>query len=292
VNYDKSPPLLEEQAPHYQQGDILDEGRLLDVMGSFEADAVVHLAARTDLNGTTLEDYRENTEGTRKVLEVSAQVPSVSRVVVASTMYVCRRGYVPRADDDYAPDTVYGESKVETEEIARRSQWPFDWAIVRPAVIWGPYHERLRREFFKILSLGLYFHPGKTRTRRSYGYVENTAWQLLRMLEVNKEEVAGKTFYLADPPLDLYEWVNECSRQLRGREVRSIPMPFLRGVARFGDLLKSAGMQRFPLTSFRLANMTTDWTVDTGPIEAVAGAVPITIEEGVGRTVEWLRAGR
>ena len=288
VSYDKVAPMLNGQQHYWRQGDILDEGRLSEVMESFEPDAVVHLAARTDLAGTMIADYRENTQGTRNVLDVSSRTSTVRRVVVASTMYVCRRGYAALSDDDYAVDTVYGESKVQTEEITRRTQWPFDWSIVRPAVIWGPYHERLRREFFRILSLGLYFHPGNARTCRSYGYVENTVWQIIRLLEVDSKDIAGKTFYLADPPIDLFEWVAECSRQLCGRKVRSIPMPVLAVVARFGDLLLRAGFGKFPLTTFRLANMTTDWKVDIGPIESVAGKVPVDMEEGVRRTVAWL----
>lgn len=288
LNYDKAPPLEPTQARWWTEGDILDERRLQDVASEFGPRHVIHLAARTDLDGKTAEDYRENTTGTRNVLEVAQSSGFVERVVVASTMYVVRRGYRATRDDDYEVDTVYGQSKVETEEITRKGDWQFRWAIVRPAVIWGPYHMRLKSEFFRIVSTGLYFHPGKTRTRRSYGYVENTAWQMVRLLEVDQPEMAGKTFYLADPPLDLYEWVNAFSRELRGGGVRSVPLWVLRIIARSGDLLKAMGIKA-PLTSFRLENMINDWTVDVGPIERVAGSVPVPMEEGVRRTVGWLR---
>lgn len=287
-NYDKVPPLLSDQNEVWFQGDILDCETLSHAMAEFRPDFVLHLAARTDLDGVTASDYRENTDGTRNVLQASADVGTVKRVVVASTMYVCKRGYVAQSDGDYCVDTVYGQSKVDTEEITRNGDWPFEWAIVRPAVIWGPYHMRMKREFFRVLEMGLYFHPGKSQTMRSYGYVENTAWQMMQVLFSPSVSVASGTFYLADPPIDLYDWVNECSHQLRGKSVMRIPTASLKFVAAVGDALKKAGIN-FPLTSFRLSNITSDWTVDTSKIESVAGAVPYDMKTGVERTVSWLR---
>ncbi|MFK9714751.1 NAD-dependent epimerase/dehydratase family protein, partial [Escherichia coli] len=81
-------------------------------------DAVVHLAARIDLDEKTdLSGYTANIEGVENLVEAIRRTPSVRRVIWTSSQLVCRVGYVPTSDTDYKADTLYGKSKVRTEEI-------------------------------------------------------------------------------------------------------------------------------------------------------------------------------
>jgi hypothetical protein len=54
-----------------------------------------------------------------------------------------------------------------------------------------------------------------------------------------------------------------------------------------GDLLKSFGIA-FPMTSFRLHNMTTDNVHDLSPIQEIAPNLPISRIEGTKRTLDWI----
>ena len=97
--------------------DILDRARLMACVREFAPDAIVHLAARTDVDGKNLSGYAANIEGVSNVVEAIRATPSVTRCIWTSTQLVCRVGYVPTGSSDYQPDTVYGQSKVRTEEI-------------------------------------------------------------------------------------------------------------------------------------------------------------------------------
>lgn len=290
-NLDIAAPKKAEHAEHWCNQDILDREGVSRQFQKFKPTHLIHLAARADLDESIpVQDFVENIDGVESVMEAAKNAPGLERVLVASTMYVCRPGYSPTNDEDYCPHTIYGESKVLTEKITRAADLKSVWCIVRPAVIWGPYHERLANEFFRIVRKGLYFHPGRTNAMKSYGYVENTVYQMDGLLAAQPDDVSGRVFYLADPPIGVFDWADEFSRQLINKPIRRAPLWFFQGLALIGDLLGKIGYDRFPMTSFRLRNMTHDGCVDIASTEAVTGSVPVSLEEGVGRTVAWIRA--
>ncbi len=289
LNLDIASPTRTDQQAFWQQQDIMDAEGMMRVFAEFKPTHVLHLAARADLDEEhDISEYATNIEGTENVLRATAKSPTVCTAVITSTMFVCEPGYRPVSDTDYRPHTLYGRSKVRTEELTREANLSCAWVITRPAMIWGPYHARLRAEFLRILRKGLYFHPGNTRAIRSYGYVGNTAWQISRLLEAPGDEIRGRTLYLADPPVDLLSWADEFSRQVLGRPVRRMPWPLIRGLAFTGDVMARVGL-RFPMTSFRLENMTRDNVVDCAPIDSLVPSLPYSVAEGVRETVAWLR---
>src|SRR5205814_4739841 len=129
------------------------------------------------------------------------------------------------------PATVYGQSKVITEKLTREANLPVCWTIIRPTNIWGPWHMRYRREFWRVVERGLYVHPGRKPVIRCYGYVKNVVYQIERIFEAPREMVHGKTLYLGDPPINLFDWVDGFSRALTGRPVRVVPLTLMRILA-------------------------------------------------------------
>jgi hypothetical protein len=86
------------------------------------------------------------------------------------------------------------------------------------------------------------------------------------------------------------EWADLVSRKTRGRGVRTIPGPLMRLAAMAGDILKACGMSNPPITSFRLRNMRADTSrITTKEIQAITGPLPFDLEEGVERTIAWMR---
>jgi len=289
LNLDPVPPLNPDQSPFWQEHDILDAAATTDAFRTFQPTHVVHLAARADLDEKhDVYVYDVNIQGVRNVLDSVQQTASVKHVIVASTMFVCVPGYTPKAEDDYCPHTVYGESKVLSEKITREHGLSCVWTIVRPAMIWGPYHERMRDEFFTILRKGLYFHPGNTRARRSYGYVGNTVYQIDGIFNTQPDQVDKKVLYLSDPPVSLFDWADELSRKLIGKPVRKIPLVLMQTLAKCGDGLAAIGWKRFPMNSFRLDNMTMDNLVPTKDIDSVVWPLPYSVSDAVDETVQWL----
>jgi nucleoside-diphosphate-sugar epimerase len=271
--------------------DLLDGPRLRERVQAFAPDAIVHLAARTDLDGRTLEDYGANTVGVRNLMDAIERTPSVERCIFASSQLVCRVGYVPSGAEDYCPDTLYGQSKVLGEEIVRG--WAHDrvgWCLVRPTTIWGPGMSAHYQRFLRMIEHGRYVHVGRRPLLKSYGYVGNIVHQLQHLLAAPREHIHRRTFYLADyEPLSLRGWADEIQRQLGAARIRTIPEPAARAMARVGDGLNRLGWTRFPFNSFRLRNVLTEYQFDLRQTEEVCGPLPFTMREGVRELVAWLR---
>ncbi len=287
VNIDGNPPLNKDQAPFWKELDLMDPDQLQKAFEEFKPTHVVHLAARTDTDEKTdVDAYRQNHEGTRILLEVVKKFAAIERVIVTSTQFVCEAGYQPKHDQDYKPFTVYGESKRLTEQITRNAGLHCPWTIIRPTTIWGPYSLRYRDVMFKVMRKGLYFHPGRGKVVRSYGYVGNVAWQIQQMLAAPKDKIDGQVYYVGDRPLDLKVWVEAVSMELLGKPVRYIPTWLIKTIALGGDVLKFIGIP-FPITSGRFRSMTSDYITDMDKTITAFGEAPYSMEQGVKEIVNW-----
>jgi GlcNAc-P-P-Und epimerase len=122
---------------------------------------------------------------------------------------------------------------------------------------------------------------------RCYLYVGNIVDQILSILAREDGSLNGKTFYVGDPPIDIYEWTNAFSLELTGKPVRVVPRPALLAMAKFGDLVIKCG-GKFPIFSSRFRSMTEDYMTPMEPTYAALGPPPISLKEGVHETVEWL----
>ena len=292
LNYSLHAPLDVAQASFWRQGDILDSAQITDTFRHFGPNWVIHFAARAecDENMTVEEGFKANTEGTTNVLTAIRRTSSVQRVIITSSQFVCAPGRLPAHDQDYFPETTYGQSKVITEKLTREANLACCWTIVRPTNVWGPWHLRYRREFWRVLQRGLYVHPGREPVIRSYGYVKNVVHQIRKILEAPPDTVRGKTFYLGDSPINLLDYVDGFSKALTGRSVRVIPRPVMRALALLGDIPTKLTGKPFLINSSRLRSMTTDYTTPMDKTFESLGENPYMLEEGIKETVEWLRS--
>jgi GlcNAc-P-P-Und epimerase len=294
LNYSLHPPLEPDQKQYWRAGDILDSAAATAAFREFQPDRVLHLAARAECDEkTTVENgYRANTEGTRNILEAIRTTPSVQRAIITSSQFVCAPGRAPKNDTDYFPETVYGESKVITEKLTRAANLSACWTIIRPTNIWGPWHMRYRREFWRVLERGLYVHPGRHPVIRSYGYVKNVVHQIQRIFQLPYELVHGKTLYLGDRPINLFDWVNGFSHALTGREARVVPRSLMRVLALIGDIPSHLTGKPFLINSSRFRSMTTDYETPMERTFKLFGESPYTLQAGIEETVGWLRSCR
>lgn len=288
LNYDRSPPLDPRMRDEWVPGDLLDRYALARALEAFQPSHVVHLAAVTDTTkGLALPDYETNTRGTQNLLDVVSANAKVQRLIVTSTQFVCRPGYIPQHDEDFSPHTTYGESKVIAERMTRTAALQCTWTIVRPTTIWGPWLFRHERQVFRLMKLGLYLHPGREPCIRSWGYVGNVAFQLRKVLEAPPGRVHQQVYYLGDPPSNLLYWVNAFSRRLSGRDARIVPRRIVKTLGIFGDILGSVKVP-FPVTSSRYRSMTEDYPAPMERTLELTGPSPFTLENGVDETIRWL----
>lgn len=273
--------------------DILDGERLSREVQDFSPEAIVHLAARIDLDEkTSLSGYTANIEGVDNLVAAVRLTPSVKRTIWTSSQLVCRVGYVPHNDTDYQADTLYGRSKVRTEQIVRAADGAGrEWCLARPTTVWGPGMSAHYQRFLGMIQRGYYFHVGRSPLWKSYSYIENIAFQYQRLLEAPGDAIHRKTFYLADyEPIDLLAWSDAFQRAFESRPIPHLPLSLARVLARCGDAVNAAGLRKFPFNSFRLNNVLTQYQFDLKSTEAVCGSLPYNMEQGVAETAAWLAA--
>lgn len=287
-NVDINSPKISEHKSCWENVDITNYDVFKKVVLDFSPDYIIHLAARTDLKGKNLDDYNANTVGVKNLMNILHLLPNLKKVIITSSMLVCHTGYYPKNQFDYAPTTVYGESKVETENIVWNNKPECDWAIIRPTSIWGPWFGEPYRNFFDLVMSHRYFHIGNKGCTKTYGYVGNAIYQIEKILFSDTKDEKNKVFYIGDEqPTNIEEWGNEIANEL-GFKIIKMPYCLIKCAALLGDILKKFGIS-FPMTSFRLNNMTTDNIIDMSATMKIAPHLPYTRIEGIKQTLSWLK---
>ncbi len=292
LNIDILPPRNLEQFPYWSNVDILDVETLKSTISDFSPDIIYHLAARTDLDGESLDEYQANIRGVLNIIQSVSGLKNLRRIIFASSRLVFKLGHNPINDFDYCPTTAYGESKVLGEKLIfkYRNLIPCSWVIVRPTSIWGPWFDVPYKSFFLAIRAGRYFHPKGHRILKSFGYVGNTVHQLKVIGEAESKYVNSRVFMLGDYcPINVKEFSSSISKEFSARSVRSIPILFMRIAALIGDCCKYSGLIKHPpLTTFRLNNLVTNMIFDFEELRKVVGSLPFSEVEGIKNTCNWL----
>jgi len=292
LSLDWRQPMDAAQRPLWKEVDITQRKALVGAVSAFAPEYVYHLAARTDMHGTSVDDYAANTTGVANMIAAAgAASGSLRRVIFASSRMVCPIGYQPRSPTEYRPPNPYGESKVIGEQLVRASGLSCEWTLVRPTSIWGPWFGVPYRDFFDVVKRGRYVHPRGARIRKSFGFVGNTVFQLQQLMQAPAAAVHEQMFYLADyEPIEVREWGEMIRRSFSAPPIRDVPLPVLRGVALAGDALYGLGWKNVPLTSFRLNNLLTEMLHDTSVLQSACGSLPHQLADAVQRTAAWMQA--
>jgi len=288
LNVDKMPPINTKNNQYWENVNILDSDRLEQIILKFDPHIIIHFAAVTDLNGKDEEYYRANTTGTQNIIDIAGKLKNLKKVIFTSSMYVCKPGIIPTDYETYKPHTLYGESKVAGELLVKAiKNNTYQWVIIRPTSIWGPWFNIPYIDFFETVYKGKYFDFGKSCTK-TYGFVGNAIYQISQL--INSDSANHSTFYIGDlPPTQINEWANEISIQMNKGKIKKIPFLLIKLASWYGDLLK-IGNIKFTITSFRLKNMTTNNILPLKDIYKVAGEPPYTRQQGNIETLEWLKS--
>jgi nucleoside-diphosphate-sugar epimerase len=287
VNLDVRAPLPEHRA-YWVKCDLNDQNAVARLVAQTKPVLIYNLAAHARLDGTA-KDMQVNVEGVRNLIAATAGMSPMPLLVQASTMVVAgvlHEGFDPQK---FEPQFgLYAESKVDAEKLIHALPHEFRWTIVRPSVIWGPYHSTFPSQVWRYIRLRYYMHPSGFDAVRSYGYVGNVAHQLMRIAEADPSLTDGRTFYVGDEPLPSTQWLDAFSRAITGRPVRRVPGWLLTAAAYAGELSGRIGGPS-PINLGRLARMTSDFSVPMRLTYTTLGSPPISLEEGVARTVRWLK---
>lgn len=291
LNLDIVAPKNHKHKNLWQNISMLDFKELQKQFLQFNPDYVYHLAARTDLNGNNLKDYDVNIQGTKNIIEILKKLKKLKFVFFFSSRLVCKIGYQPNSVNDFCPDTSYGKSKMIGEKIIMKhsSSINFNWTILRPTSIWGPWFGIPYRTFFDVIKANKYFHPGNKKIYKSFGYVKNSVYQLNMLRNIEIDLINKKTFYLCDyKPIEVSEMANQIQKNIKSKKIKTLRYSFLKIIAGIGDFLSFIGWKNVPLTSFRLNNLTTEMLHDRFNLKSIIPELPFTMEDGIKETVKWI----
>lgn len=289
LNVDIVSPRNQDHLNYYVHADIRDFIAFSKIVQDFQPSVILHMAARTDLNGKTIEDYSSNVLGVENLCKIACSYSFINKVIFSSSMLVCRAGYVPISDSDYCPTTKYGESKVLGERIVEQysAKLP-NFTIVRPTSIWGPWFSTPYKDFFDMVLAGNFFSLGSRSCNKSYGYVGNSVNQILSILEgtpLNSQRV----YYLGDSPsINISTWADLIATKAGVRKPLKLPYFIFKCAAIVGDSFGFFKL-KFPFSSFRLMNMTTDNVFFDLPVIKINKYDVIGIDEGVSKTLSFIK---
>ncbi len=288
LNLDINEPRNKKHMSYWKKVDINNYEKLEDVVSKFNPDIVIHMAARTDLDGKTLEDYNANILGVENIIKITNNIESITKVIFASSRLVCKIGYQPKDEFDYCATTVYGKSKIIGEKLVRENkQYSKKWILLRPTSIWGPWFDIPYKNFFTTIEKNRYIHPKNTKIYKLFGYVKNAVYIIDKLID--NDSLNGKTVYLSDfEALEVNNWANLISNNFHNRNVNQVHLLILKTLANIGDLLKLIGYKNPPLTNFRLDNLLTEMLYDIEIVKNVVGKLPYTLKEGVDETILWM----
>lgn len=286
LNLDIKSPQISTHAPHWRECDIKDGIKSRHLFSEFQPTRVIHLAAKANLNGTSVEDFPDNTVGTANIISCVNHTDSVESFLNTSTQYVVRPGFLPESEAQFLPYTAYGESKAEGERLVRRDcRKP--WIIIRPTNIWGPLHPFFPYELWRYLQQRYYIHPGHKPIKKYYGYVVNAVNRLMKVTLRNGDaRLYGRVYYLTDPAIDSADWMNGFSVALSGKPVRRVAPSLWRLLAKVGDLSNALGVH-FPMSSERWFRLTVSESLPDGWMIPLPEAEAVSLDDGIRQSAEW-----
>jgi glutamate carboxypeptidase len=286
---------LRARGAELHAGDIGDPDSLARAM--LGADCVCHFAAAFREAGVTDDYFRAvNIAGTRHAVDAAAS-QGVRRFVMCGTagIYGSRRPGITDESAPVNPVNIYEASKVEAEEAVRRqsSAHGIEYAILRPAVVYGPHDKRLFK-MFSAAARGRFPLFGAGRGRRHMVYVGDVAEAALRLCTM--PSAAGAEVIVAGPRAAPLAEILEVLARVVGRKSTGprLPLgPVLLLAGAIEDAWNLVGAKP-PIYRRRMDFYRNDAAFDCSRAERLLGWKPeVDLEEGFRRTFEsYCETGR
>lgn len=163
-------------------------------------------------------------------------------------------------DSELVPNSAYGKSKLEAEEIHRA------WAergqtrklvIVRPAVIFGKGENGNFTKLARAMKRGLFVYPGRTDTIKGCGYVEDLVGSLFFMSDQPESSILYNYCY---PRQYTIKDICETFAKVAGyrKPLGTIPLSLMVNAARPFQLLNALGLKNgiHPARIYKLVKST------------------------------------
>jgi len=272
------------------RGDVRDAAAVATAVAG--CDAVIHLAAehRDDVRPPG-KYFDVNVGGARNVTAAMAQA-GVHRCLLVSSVAVYGLGqHEPSEQSPFAPDSPYGESKVQSETVFRAWQEAGNdrsLVVIRPVVVFGEGNRGNVYNLIQQIRRRRFVMVGRGDNRKSVACVSNLVAFMAGQLSAGP---GLRVFNYADKPdLPVRDLVAAIDRHLGRDRQRILAIPrwlgLLAGYA--FDVLGTLRGRPFPISSSRIRKFCADTSVATPALEAAGFRATMSIDEGLRRMIASL----
>jgi len=281
------------------EADLLQPGSLDGLMEGI--DTVFHLAAIRG-SGWSLGDedvYRVNV-GITKNLMKSAASQTVKHCIYVSSVSVYGHPSNVLVGEEYpcSPVTRYGQTKYESEKLVKEFQrrGKISSTIIRPVITYGPGDTwGMVAKLISLINSNKYLTIGDGENRMHLIYIDDLIDGL--MLILNNPPVWGRTYIFAgEEPITINRLVGIISVALGTRVINlHIPTWFAKLTAQSMEFLyRLLAINKEPLVTLdKIDIMCRDRAFDFKRAkEDLRFAPKVGYEEGIERTVAWLKAAK
>lgn len=220
-------------------GDVRDPSAIDRLFGDVSDATVLHAAAVIHPARAVRELFDVNVGGTQLVLDRARRNGATRFVHVSSNSpFGANATNLDVFDEDsrFAPYMAYGRSKLEAEQLVRRSFERGDLAtvVIRPPWFYGPFQPERQTQFLAAVRRGRFPLVGPGTQRRSMVYTGNLVQGAL--LAETVQAAVGNAYWIADAePYELCEILATVGRALEAEGLtaskrRPIPIPRVAGV--------------------------------------------------------------
>jgi UDP-glucose 4-epimerase len=257
-------------------GDLRDPWLLNSVFGHCSYDAVFHCAAMLAHGFSIDEDdlWTSNVNATGMLAEACRR-NGVPKLIFTSTncLWAKNAGHAIREDEPAAPVEIYGQSKLEAEQILRRYGRSMDVTIIRCPTIIDRGRLGLLAILFEFIQDGkTVWVVGKGENRYQFIYAEDLVRACMAALDSRDSDVFHVGSADVKPLRDVYQAVIEAAGS--SSRVRSLPLGLTLGVMRLTHQLRLS-----PLGPYHYRMIAEDFLFDTTKIRQRLGWRPTLTNE-------------
>jgi len=259
--------------------------------------SVFHLAAVRNHPRSRIRDMAEINVGAAMALARQAAERGVARFVHVATALI----YGPSEDGEvrseaegfgYAP-APYALSKIVVVELLRNlAREGLPVVIACPSIVFGPDHpshpNRVTSEIRRLLRGGPRIFLAGGRQVRNLVYVEDVVRGLLAAEE---RGAVGEEYLLGGEEISPRDFAERALAIAGSRPgpVLSLPAAPALGIAALVDRLRGRNFWEGYASAVR--NLLREWRFDSGKARRELGYQPLSLDEGLARTIHWLRSG-
>lgn len=297
VRKSSSRQYLQDERIHFIELDFDSKDRLVEQLRDHNFDYIVHAAGVTKCTDRR-DFFRVNTEGTRNLVNALQTVSmEVKRFIYLSSLSIFGPIHETQpyteitADDVPQPNTAYGESKLQAEQVLSQTTLPY--VILRPTGVYGP---REKDYFLMAKSIQAHtdFAVGFKRQDITFVYVRDVVQAVYLAFHHGKKREA---YFLSDG--EVYQ--SAAFSQLIRKELGSpwclritAPVWVLRVVTFFGEHIGRLTGKITALNNDKYHILKQrNWRCDIRPaIEELGYKPQYPLARGVSETIKWYKENK